>query len=160
MKIIAFDLGRTFGWATNIKRKNKWGRVTLSEVRAHRQGEFMQLLRGELLTITDGDLCDLPDLTKADAIIYETPFARGYAATRSLWGMAGVLEAAASRAGAPVVDVAVSTIKKFATGSGTAPKNSMVAAARRLGYRGSNDNEADAYCLLKYAEANLEKGGL
>jgi len=96
-------------------------------------------------------------ILRAEAVVFETPFARGRAPTRSLWGMAGVLEACVSEANLPVVDVSVATIKLFATGSGNAPKNKMVAAARRLGYLGKNDNEADAFCLLKYAEANLEK---
>lgn len=160
MKIIAFDLGRRLGWATNLRRKQRWGRIEFSEVRAHREGEFMQMLRGELLELAGGNLRHaLPPgtLERVDVVVFETPFARGRAATRSMWGMAGVLEACASAAGKPVVDVAVATIKKFATGNGHAPKDSMVAAARRMGYRGRDDNEADAYCLLKYAEVNLER---
>lgn len=161
MKIIAFDLGRRLGWATNLRRKHQWGCAEFSEVRAHREMEFMMLLRGELAPEREGRKL-LPTLSPGtlaavDAVVFETPFARGRAATRSMWGMAGVLEACASEAGKPVVDVSVATIKKFATGSGNAPKNSMVAAARKLGYRGRDDNEADAYCLLKYAEVNLER---
>jgi Holliday junction resolvasome RuvABC endonuclease subunit len=92
-----------------------------------------------------------------DAVVYETPFCRGRDATRSSWGSAGVIEAAASLAGLPVVDVAVSTIKKFATGFGNAPKTSMMVAAHSLGYRGINEHEADAWCLMRYAEKNLER---
>ena len=160
MIIAAFDLGRNLGWATNLRRKRRWGHAQFSELRAHRLGEFVKLLSGELFEIAGGDLREAfpPDLlTSVDVIVFETPFTRGRAATRSLWGMAGVLEACASNAGKPVVDVSVATIKKFATGHGHSPKNTMIAAARELGYRGENDNEADAYCLLKYAEANLEK---
>jgi Holliday junction resolvasome RuvABC endonuclease subunit len=93
-----------------------------------------------------------------DVVVYETPFARGRDATRSMWGIAGILEACANRANIAVVDVAVPTIKKFATGHGHAAKNDMIAAAKKFGYLGFNDNEADAICLLKYAEANLEYG--
>lgn len=160
MKIAAFDLGRNLGWATNLRRRRRWGHFLFSEIRAHRLGEFARLLSGELLEIVGGDLCEaFPHnlLASVDVVVFETPFTRGRAATRSLWGMAGVLEACASTVSKPVVDVSVATIKKFAAGNGHAPKNEMIFAARKLGYRGGNDNEADAYCLLKYAEANLER---
>lgn len=147
MKIVAFDLGATFAWATNIYRGRRCGVITLPGIRAHRLGAFAGWLRD-----------DNAWLRQADVIVYETPFARGRDATRSLWGMAGVLEAGATELGLPVVDVAVPTIKKFATGSGRGPKVDMIAAARRMGYRGRDEHEADAYCLLKYAEENLERG--
>jgi Holliday junction resolvasome RuvABC endonuclease subunit len=92
-----------------------------------------------------------------DLVVYETPFARGRDATRCGWGSAGVIEAAASLAGLPVIDVAVATIKKFATRDGRASKDMMVRAAQRLGYQGSNEHEADAFWLLKYTEENAEK---
>jgi Holliday junction resolvasome RuvABC endonuclease subunit len=92
-----------------------------------------------------------------DLVVYETPFARGRDATRCGWGSAGVIEAAASLAGLPVLDISVATIKKFATGSGNAPKSEMIAAAQRLGYDGANEHIADAWCLLKYAEQNAER---
>jgi len=42
------------------------------------------------------------------------------------------------------------TIKKHATGSGKADKDMMKAAARERGYNPTDDNEADALCLLHY----------
>jgi hypothetical protein len=147
LAIIAFDLGRNLGWATNMKGQ-QWGSESFSEVRAHRLGQFMRLLMSKEWVAM---------IAKADIVVFETPFARGRAATRSMWGMAGVLEACVSETGKPLVDVSVPTIKKFATEYGQAPKNDMIAAARRFGYRGGNDNEADAFCLLRYAEANLER---
>lgn len=83
-------------------------------------------------------------------VAYERPFARGAYATRSLWGMAGIIEAVATRRGCAVVDVTPTELKKFATGSGKADKSAMIAAARRLGYEGDNEHEADAWCLLQY----------
>lgn len=163
MIIAAFDLGRNLGWATNWKlARRPWGLLELHETqRPHRIGQFMQALQSGTISIglkrPVRGVFPAHLLKNVDAVVYETPFARGYHATRSMWGLAGVLEACASERGIPVVDVSVSTIKKFATGHGFAPKDSMVAAACKLGYRGKNDNEADAYCLLKYAEANLER---
>jgi len=144
MNIIAFDLGANFGWA----RLNypSAGHTVLTGPRAHRQSQLLEYLTSLL---TAGPMLD--------AVVYETPFCRGRDATRSSWGSAGVIEAAASLAGLPVVDVAVSTIKKFATGFGNAPKTSMMVAAHSLGYRGINEHEADAWCLMRYAEKNLER---
>ena len=142
MNIIAFDLGATLGWACNAPVEV--GHNIFTGPRAHRQGQLLDWLPS-ILTIG------------LDLVVYETPFARGRDATRCGWGSAGVIEAAASLAGLPVLDVAVATIKKFATGSGNAPKEAMIYAATMLGYEGANEHEADAWCLLKYAEQNAEK---
>lgn len=147
MRIIAFDLGSNLAWAYHNKSSISWGCRLFAGHRTVRLAAMMTFVNALLKTCT------------VDAVAYETPFARGYHATRSMWGSAGVLEACATKAGLPIIDVSVATIKKFATGDGHAPKNAMVAAAAsRWKYTGKNDNEADAICLLKYAEANLEYG--
>jgi Holliday junction resolvasome RuvABC endonuclease subunit len=143
MRIIAFDLGKNFAWAWRPYGSVVASHFVLDGIRSHRMGQLMELLPPIL-----GE--------RFDAVVYETPFARGRDATRSLWGIAGIIEACATNAKCAVVDVAVPTIKKFATGHGKAPKNDMIAAARNFGYRGENEHEADAVCLLAYAEENLE----
>jgi Holliday junction resolvasome RuvABC endonuclease subunit len=145
MNIIAFDLGANLGWARNGEPSHA-GHILLTGPRAHRQGQLLDYLAN---LFSHAFLLEL--------VVYETPFARGRDATRSSWGSAGVIEAAASLAGLPVLDVAVATIKKFATGDGRASKDEMILAAYGLGYDGSNEHEADAWCLLKYAEQNAEK---
>jgi len=50
---------------------------------------------------------------------------------------------------AAFVEVAPSTLKKFACGRGNAPKAEVVSAAsRRWGRTFASDDEADAYCLM------------
>ena len=52
----------------------------------------------------------------------------------------------------PYVEVPPSSLKKFATGKGNAPKDLMlVEAVKRLGYTGSDHNEADALFLWHLA---------
>ncbi len=55
----------------------------------------------------------------------------------------------------PFVDVPPGTLKKYATGKGNAQKDAMIAAAiRRFGFKGSDNNEADAYllwCMARHA---------
>ena len=147
MRIIAFDLGRNFAFAHNaIDGKLTTETIFLKpEQRAHRFIACFDWLDARI-----GQL-------KLDAVVYETPFARGRDPTRSLWGYAALIEAIASRYKLPVMDVATPTIKKSATGHGKASKYEMIFAAQRMGYTGRNEHMADAVCLLRYAEANLER---
>lgn len=147
MKIIAFDLGRIFAFAHNIDAQITTHHVFFEPAaRPHRFACCYVWLYAHI-----------SELKQLDAVVYETPFARGCDATRSLWGYACLIEAVASRCNLPVVDVAVPTIKKFATEHGKACKEDMIAAAKKFGYHGNNEHEADAVCLLEYAKANLER---
>lgn len=144
MKIAAFDLGAHFAIAVNwpVLQWHSW----------HFQGDRQQ----RLLSIMN--VCDEAfKLRRPDAVFYERPFGRGMAATRSGWGIAGVIEAVAAKHRLVALDMPPSTIKKFITGNGRACKEDMIAAARTFGYTGNDEHEADAICALKYAEANMEK---
>lgn len=90
-----------------------------------------------------------------DFIMYERPFARGRDATRSLWGLAGIIEALAADHGWPVLDVENKTLKAWATGRGDASKDDMGLFAFTTGYMGENEHEADTWCQLRYAEAHV-----
>ncbi len=64
----------------------------------------------------------------------------------------GVMRFTIWEAGATIVEVPPATLKVYATGSGTAEKDAMIAEAiRRLGYAGSNRDEADALWLYAMA---------
>jgi Holliday junction resolvasome RuvABC endonuclease subunit len=117
--------------------------------RTQRAGETLEWLH---LLFNPGGEAPAPEL-----IVYEQPFARGAAATRCLWGIAGIIEALAHNAGAACLCITPSEIKKWATGAGTADKDAMTLAAHCMGYAGENEHEADAWCLLKFAEATIEK---
>lgn len=141
MKIAAFDLGTTWAmaYAGQVMHRTEVGErpCKLSGFRTHVREAIWYGLR-------------------PDVIVFERPFARGQAATRLLWGMAGQLESIAHDRGCAVLDMTPAEIKKWATGSGRAEKSDMLAAAKRLGYTGENEHEADAFCLLRFAEATLE----
>lgn len=144
MKIIALDLGSNMGLAHNgmgvpiIEHKKFEG------TRAHRVYGIMTWLDNRFSQIRAA--CDI------DLVVYERPFGRGMDATRCGWGIAGVVEGIATKHGWACTDTDPQTIKKFATGKGRAEKPEMIAAAQRMGYTGSNEHEADAFCLLKYSE--------
>lgn len=151
MKIIHFDLGSNMAFA-----HNGCGDVVIwehREFKGSRQERAAATLRWLLRRFKEMKKAGI----EFDVVHYERPFARGQAATRSLWGIAGILEAAAIVNGWPTLDSTPLEIKKFATGKAKAEKSDMIAAARKIGYRGDNEHEADAYLGLKYAEKYVTK---
>lgn len=89
--------------------------------------------------------------------VYEQAHHRGGAATEILVGMTTRIQEFAAEIGAEHVAVHSGTLKKWATGSGRAGKPEMIVAANRWrGYKAelapiTDDNEADAVCLLAWA---------
>lgn len=148
MKIATFDLGSHLACAHNINgepvvasKEFKGDRVT----RAANTLAALQAMR-EQFEAAGG----------VDAVVYERPFARGQAATRALWGIAGLIEAVFGDHCA-VLDWTPSEIKLWAIDNAKATKEDMVLAASLTGYTGDNEHEADAWCLLRMAEATLTK---
>lgn len=70
----------------------------------------------------------------------------------ALGELGGVIRLMLYRRKMPVVVVQPSSMKQYATGKGNAAKNDvLLAAARRLDYAGSSNDEADALWLLEMA---------
>lgn len=154
MKILALDLGSTTGWAlVENGRVVGRGEQTFPGDRAHRLRAFREWLLG-LLT------------WNPDTVIFERPFCRGLHATRSLWGMAGIVEEVVVHCAA-CLDIVPTTLKKWATGSGKASKEEMinwastslsVAGPRFVSAKFLGEHEADAIILGLYAAENIEPG--
>ncbi len=153
MRVIAFDIGANLACAHNLGAVPHVRHETFEGLRSERAGATLLFLHRLFREIKADKALQL-----ADAVVYEQPFARGEAATRALWGIAGLIEATATNAGFGIVSVTPGEIKKFAVGKGRAEKTEMIEAAQMLGYTGDNEHEADAWCLLHYAEVNLEIG--
>ncbi len=152
MKILALDLGATTGFALVEEGKVlSWGEKTFTGDRPQRFRAFRRWLLGYL---TDNN---------PDTVIYERPFCRGLHATRSLWGMAGIVEEVVVDCAA-CLDIVPTTLKKWATGGGRASKQDMIRCAKRnLGKWGDDEDhlgehEADAIILGLYAAENIEPG--
>lgn len=148
MKILGVDLGATgaavlIDTVTGEIETQCWA---MKGDRVERAGAFSDIVEG---IIVQG---------QPDIVFYERPFARGAAATRSLWGMAGILEAVAGKIAA-VVDEVPQKIKQFATGNGRATKEEMIDAARKRGYDALTEHAADAYHAALYAQHHYEIGG-
>lgn len=151
LSILALDLGGTSAYALNVPGFTATGHWVVNRGGKAKRPECLANFFSEL----DLQLMCMGDL---DVLIYERPFARGAAATRALWGYAGICEAVAHARGAAVLDLTPGQIKKWATGNAKASKDDMLVAAKKMGYGGDNEHEADAYCLMKFANAEAIKG--
>lgn len=93
---------------------------------------------------------------KADLVVLEGPsFHSENSHAHSLGELAGVVKVVMLQRGIPFVIVAPSTMKKFATGKGNAPKDAVFAAAVRastdLPFTVEDNNQGDAFWLYTMA---------
>lgn len=94
---------------------------------------------------------------KPNVVGYERPFCRGLAATRSLWGYAGVIEAVATDEDCAVLDEDNKKLKKHIAGYGSATKGDVIAAVNKaFGLNVDNEHTADAVALLDYMTLKAE----
>lgn len=95
-----------------------------------------------------------------DTVLFERPFARGGPATRCLWGVAGIIEAVATKHGCATLDITPSMLKKWALGKGGGLRNKdpMIALAGVMGYDGLNEHEADALLLYHFGLEHIKSG--
>ena len=167
MKILAIDPGSFLGWATNQTGRLEWGtedfHVKNGESSGNRWRRFGQWLI-EISIVPFKHREHWPGEVKVDLIVYEraifAPKAR--AAAEIAAGFTTRLEEHCERHGIALQPVAVSTLKKFATGKGNADKEAMrlTAGARLHRYFSASDidvarltgDEADALFLYWYAE--------
>jgi hypothetical protein len=149
MKIASFDIGSVTAVVDNIGGQRRvaarWEltgtrHVKLAALQLHLEHYFSSL----------------PEAL--DVAFYERPFARGLAATRSGWAIAGLIEAMATNYQCAILDEKPSTLKLFATGRGHAEKDEMILFAQMDGYPGDNEHEADAWLGHKYAMEKAVRG--
>jgi Holliday junction resolvasome RuvABC endonuclease subunit len=93
-----------------------------------------------------------------ELVIYESvDFAKTTIAAHIWGGLHAVLITFCHKRSIDYEGVSVATLKKFATGKGNAKKEDMIAAARLWDWRPTDDNSADACCLMQYA---IDKYGM
>lgn len=151
MNILALDIATRTGWAYRINGKILSGVQDFSLKRGDSPG--MRFLRFQKWL---SEFCSMEDLL----VVYEQPNQRGGAPTAVLLGMVAFLQGFCASKGLEHTAVGISVLKKYATGKGNAGKDLMITAANKLlRAQGSNptesDDEADAICLLDYAEKEL-----
>jgi crossover junction endodeoxyribonuclease RuvC len=83
---------------------------------------------------------------------YSMGTARQSSHAHALGELGGVIRLMLWDLGVPFVEIPPASAKRYATGKGNANKNEMLlAAAKRLGYEGSSNDEADALWLRMMA---------
>lgn len=150
--LFVLDIGATIGWAEWNGDSLFAGSHTFKGPRVERAVALR-----EWLGHTGG-------FREADIVGYERPFSRGLAATRSLWGQAGIIESMAKGA---VLDVTSISVKKWlgvalATKKGekasAAQKAGVLESLRLLGYDPKDEHSADAIALLLYIREHACNG--
>ena len=147
MKILALDLASKTGWAANGEGRRS-GTMEFQLKRGESPG--MRFLRCRAwLNEIKGLLGDF------DVIVYEQAHHRGGYATAVCVGLVTEVLAFAAGHGIETMPVHSATLKKYATGSGRASKEDMLAEAKKRGWDPADDNEADAILLLEYGLKEL-----
>ena len=152
MNILALDLGTKTGWASLMEHGGGLRTFTSG---VHQ----LKVARG-----TNPDvrkvlfrkwLADTVLLKKPNLIIYEMPHLRGGHASSFLEHLVGLLVVFCLDHDILYMSLHSGTLKKFATGSGSASKEEMVLTAEQRYGKVQDDNQADALHLLAWAIENV-----
>lgn len=152
--ILALDCATKTGWAlyTYQAHTNNFHITTGVQDFTKRRGES----NGMMFLRFRGWLNSLRNLREIDVVAYEQAHHRGGAATEICVNLTGRAQEFAAENNAETIAVHTATVKKFATGSGKASKEEMIAYfTSETGRKPEDDNEADAYALLKYVMQDL-----
>jgi Holliday junction resolvasome RuvABC endonuclease subunit len=151
--VIAIDPGTKCGWAMahpGNPMRHLHGVWNLSPGRHEGGGMRYVRLRRYLRELVDG-------MDEGIALFYEE--VRGHKGTDAAQIYGGIVATVTEwceAQGAPYAGIPVGTIKKHATGKGSANKAAMIAAAqKKFGPAVTDDNEADALWILDYAISEL-----
>jgi hypothetical protein len=149
--VLSLDLGQMTGWAVRNADSAIASRTT--EFKPGRfEGRGMVYLRFRAW------LQEVDETAGGVGAVHfeEVRSPRGVAAAHAYGGFLAHLTVSAEANKMPHAGVPVGTIKRHATGTGSANKDAVIAAVRALGFELADDNEADALALLHWA---LRDGG-
>ena len=151
MRILSLDLATKTGYAY----RDDWGKI-ISGVKDFKvKGKLDPALRFSYLQ--DWISSSLSPFYRMDKIFYEQPHKSGGKGAEFLIGLVTIVKVWCAEHAVAYDYVHTGTLKKWATGNGHAKKPDMIKRAREiLGREPIDDNEADAVCLLLYAEAHNE----
>lgn len=154
MKVMGYDPSLTSsGFAyTDVEDKVHTGRITPKRMQGPERLDYLEESFNKLIMESSAYLGGLVRL-----IAYE-----GYSMGRNARGSrafsmgegGGVVKLVAWRMGIDVLLVPPTSLKLFTTGSGGASKEDIISVvANQYGYNVTQDDEADAFMLMKMAEA-------
>lgn len=123
--VVSFDIAQSLGWAA-VSTGKRWllgcGQLHLPETHSERLQLFDKMMEGW----SSGDPKRLRLATE------DVQFARFVRSHASHWKIRTMIELAAEARGLELELVNVKALKEWATGSGSADKTQMIAAAHRL----------------------------
>jgi Holliday junction resolvasome RuvABC endonuclease subunit len=150
MNILALDCSTKTGWALLRNGTIYSGVQDFSKKRGDSNGMMFLRFSGwlkELGSLTEG---------KINVVVYEQAHLRGGSAAEVCVTLTGLAQRFAASIEAETMAPHTATIKKFATGNGRAGKEEMMAWFRReTGRDPVDDNEADAYAILRFTMNDL-----
>ena len=142
IKILALDTATKTGYASNCFKKITSGVVNFKIKRGDSPGiRFIKFRKW---------LSEMVKNSTPDVIIYEQAHHRGGHATEIALGFVTETKIVAAENNCEVTTVHTGKLKKWATGSGKASKEKMIAASRKMGFDPKDDNEADALLILHW----------
>ena len=144
INILAIDQASRCGWAS----KNSSGVWDFTTRKDESSGMKMLRFRSKLK-----EVCALEEI---NLIVYERVAGFHKSAIIHAAKMVAIIESFCEENGIEYKAVSATEVKKFATGKGNANKDKMVEAARlKLGYLGTDDNEADALWIYQIVKHEL-----
>lgn len=152
MRVLSLDLSLTAaGWAKNEQVLATPGLYATGTLRSSASGvRRLQDLLNKVILLARG----------IELVVIEGYSFASVHQAHQLGELGGVIRLGLSQLQIPVVEIAPSVLKKFATGVGNAKKESVLAEAiRRLGFEGSDHNQADALWLLQIALTHYQLPG-
>lgn len=167
MNILALDCATKTGWAALIDGHIESGVQDFSKRRGESNGMMFLRFRAwleDMVYMVVGREWDGLEYGKVlschktifDVVAWEQAHHRGGAAVEVCVNLTGRAQEFAAEIDAETIAPHTATIKKFATGSGKAGKEEMMAYFRsETGREPIDDNEADAYALLRFVMAEL-----
>lgn len=161
MRLLALDPATTTGWAywgSDLEKPQYGVRIFRSKPGEH---------PGLRFTYYREFLAELLTHYEPEQIIYECPLFPGKRTRRAnlttSFGFEAQLLGVAATYKIPCTHVYPSSLKKFATGNGKAPKEEMIAKASdvwQVELKPHQDNEADALMLLAWGLREIKGEGL
>jgi crossover junction endodeoxyribonuclease RuvC len=150
--LLALDLSSHTGWACGdtATGEPEFGTFDLPKTGTD-VGRFAQAFDAWLRTTLE--------IKQPHRVVFETPILprlTQIATVRKLTGLAWHTEFVCRQIGVSCAEADIQSIKKFFTGNGRADKAAMIRAARRYGWRVSDDNQADACALWAYAVHEID----
>lgn len=136
MKILSLDIATTTGWKTETSS----GTWNLKPNRGESEG--MRVVRFK------SKVKEMISMEGITLISYERPAGMHKSSIMVASEMVGVLKDLCIELKIELACYSATEIKKFATGKGNANKQSMIDAAKDLGFSPKDDNEADAIHLF------------